>query len=86
MKWLNKIKSIFTQEEQDDKNVKMGSIKFFNRRRGYGFIRSRQTTKDVFVHASELEDRVRKGDRVQFELTISDKGLEARNVHLVNAS
>lgn len=86
MKWLNKIKSIFTQEGQEDKNVKTGSIKFFNRRRGYGFIRSRQTTKDVFVHASELDDRVRKGDRVQFELTISEKGLEARNVQLVNAS
>lgn len=83
MKWLNKITSLFNRKE---KVVKTGFVKFFNRKRGYGFIHSRHTTKDVFVHASELEDRVRTGDRVQFELEISEKGLEAKNVQLLNAS
>lgn len=83
MKWLNKITSLFNRQE---KEVKTGFIKFFNRKRGYGFIHSRQTTKDVFVHVSELEDRVRTGDRVRFELAISEKGLEAKNVQLVKAS
>ncbi len=81
--WISKIKSLFSSEEGSEE--KIGKIKFFNRRRGYGFIESESLEKDVFVHVTDLEDYVSKGDHVTFEVQPSDKGLEAKNVRLKKA-
>lgn len=77
---LSKVKSYF---KTDKKLEKIGRIKSFNARRGYGFIQSKLTTKDVFVHASELNDDVNKGDQVQFVLQFSEKGLHACDVRVI---
>ncbi|MEZ4989753.1 MAG: cold shock domain-containing protein [Saprospiraceae bacterium] len=79
---LDKVKSYFKTER---KLEKVGRIKTFSTRKGYGFIQSKLTTKDVFVHASELKDKVKQGDRVQFLLQFSEKGLHAENVRLANS-
>lgn len=79
---FNKVKSYFKTEK---KLEKIGRIKSFNARKGYGFIQSKLTTRDVFVHASELQDKVNEGDRVQFTLQFSEKGLHAADVRLVNS-
>ena len=79
----SKIKSLFSSEDVSEERT--GKIKFFNRRRGYGFIESDSLEKDVFVHVTDLEDYVSKGDRVTFEVQPSDKGLEAKHVRLVKA-
>ena len=77
---FDKVKSYFKTEK---KLEKIGKIKSFNTRKGYGFIQSKLTTRDVFVHASELKDEVSKGDRVQFVLRFSEKGLHACDVRLI---
>jgi CspA family cold shock protein len=74
-----KIKTLITGKESQEKT---GRIKFFNRRRGYGFIESDNLEKDVFVHVTDLKDRVSKGDQVTFYVEPSPKGLEAKNVRL----
>ena len=76
---LDKVRSYF---RTDRKLEKVGRIKSFNSRKGYGFIQSKLTTRDVFVHASELKDKVSEGDRVQFTLRFSEKGLHACDVRL----
>ncbi len=71
-----------TNSQSDNKTSdipRKGRIKFFNRKRGYGFIETADK-QDIFVHVSNLEDRVNRGDRVQFELTQGKKGVEAREV------
>lgn len=78
---LDKVKAYFKTEK---KLEKIGRIKSFNTRKGYGFIQSKLTTKDVFVHASELKDDINQGDRVQFLLQFSERGLHAENVRLIN--
>ena len=60
--------------------VKQGKIKLIHPKKGYGFIQSAETTKDVFVHVSELKDKVHKGDKVSFQLEINNKGMKAKNV------
>ncbi len=80
--WLSKIKSLFTGNESSEKT---GRIKFFNRKRGYGFIESEHLDKDVFVHVTDLEDRVSKGDEVIFQVELSPKGMEAKHVRLIKA-
>ncbi len=81
----NKIKSLFTKEEEKESagSGTLGRVKFFNRRRGYGFIEADSLEQDVFVHVTDLEDRVSKGDRVTFNIEPSPKGLEAKNVRLI---
>ena len=80
MKWLKQILGI---NNNNRSNYKVGQVKFFNRQRGYGFIVSDQTSKDVFVHISRLEQKVRKGDKVRFELIHTHRGLEASKVKLM---
>lgn len=77
------LKSLFSGGESGRKTRK-GKVKFFNRRRGYGFIEPEHLEDDVFVHVTNVEGFISKGDRVYFELKESPKGIEACNVRLEN--
>lgn len=61
----------------------VGVVKWFNAAKGYGFI-SREGDEDVFVHYSAIQaDGFRKlveGQRVEFSLEQTPKGLQASNV------
>jgi len=61
-----------------------GTVKFFNARKGYGFI-SREEGDDVFVHVSALEGTgtLEEGQRVEFDVGPGKKGEEARSVRPV---
>jgi superfamily II DNA/RNA helicase len=69
-----------------DQRVK-GTVKFFDARRGYGFLAAPDGS-DVFVHHSKLQGRgsgrpfLRKGERVVFDLAAGRRGQEARNVEV----
>ena len=60
-----------------------GTVKWFNNRKGYGFINQEEGT-DVFVHYSSIDapgyKTLEQGDEVLFEIEDSDRGPEARNV------
>tara|TARA_B100000315_G_C14572273_1_gene586194 strand:+ start:993 stop:1196 length:204 start_codon:yes stop_codon:yes gene_type:complete len=49
-----------------------GKIKWFNPKKGYGFIENDSGGKDVFVHVNALEasgiDTLAEGDAVSFEI------------------
>ena len=59
-----------------------GTVKFFNRSKGFGFITEDGTNKEHFVHVSGLIDEINEGDVVEFELKEGKKGLNAVNVKL----
>ena len=60
-----------------------GIVKWFNDRKGYGFI-SQEDGNDVFVHFSSIDSpgykTLTEGDRVDFDIEESDRGPEAKNV------
>lgn len=58
-----------------------GTVKFFNETKGFGFITNRN--EDIFVHASGLEDDIREGDNVTYDVEKGQKGLSAINVRRV---
>jgi CspA family cold shock protein len=63
-----------------------GTVKWFNDSKGYGFIQ-RDNGSDVFIHYSEIKGEgyrsLEKGQRVEFSIIQSDKGLQAHSVILV---
>ena len=60
-----------------------GTVKWFNVRKGYGFI-TRDQGEDVFVHFRNIEGKGRRGlkegERVSFIVTMGDKGEQADKV------
>ncbi len=60
-----------------------GTIKWFNSKKGFGFI-EQESGDDVFVHFSAIEmsgfKTLAEGERVEFEVEENDKGLSAKKV------
>ncbi|MBN1437085.1 MAG: cold-shock protein [Sedimentisphaerales bacterium] len=60
-----------------------GTVKWFNDKKGFGFISSDQGA-DVFVHFSEIQGdghrTLQEGDSVAYELVQGEKGFKAANV------
>ena len=60
-----------------------GTVKFFNAEKGFGFIEQGNGEKDLFVHKSEVQERITEGDKVEFEVGEGQKGPCATNVRKV---
>jgi len=62
----------------------VGFVKWFNDKKGFGFISSEAVQGDIFVHYSAIEQQGFKtliqGQKVQFELGQNPKGARAANV------
>jgi CspA family cold shock protein len=62
----------------------IGTVKFFNINKGFGFIAPEDGGKDVFVHATAVEmagmRSLNEGQRVSFEIQPDAKGSKAVNL------
>ena len=61
-----------------------GKIKWFNSKKGYGFITDDKTNNDIFLHVSALEEsklRVLKEEqKIEFEIKKEKNKLQAINI------
>lgn len=60
-----------------------GTVKFFNRAKGFGFIKPVNSEEDIFVHQSGLIDEINEDDNVKFNLEKGQKGMNAVNVEVI---
>ncbi len=65
----------------------VGTVKWFNADKGFGFI-TRENQTDVFVHHNAISGEGYKtldeGQKVEFEISETEKGLQARDVTVVS--
>ena len=58
--------------------MNIGTVKWFNIQRGYGFIQPEDGSKDVFVHVSAVErsdlGNLQEGQKLSYELEKSEQG------------
>jgi CspA family cold shock protein len=65
-----------------------GSVKWFSKEKGYGFITRDDNKGDVFVHFSAIQQRgfktLQEGQKVEFEVEQDAKGPRAKNVRVIS--
>jgi cold shock protein len=61
-----------------------GTVKWFDCKKGFGFIRQGEEDKDIFVHYTSIEGEgfrsLKDGEQVEFDLVESEKGFQAQHV------
>ena len=67
--------------------MKIGTVKWFNSEKGFGFIEI-EGEKDIFVHSSAIQGtdsrkNLEEGQKVQFETEQGPKGLQATEVSAI---
>jgi cold shock protein len=62
----------------------VGTVKWFNDQKGFGFITPESGAKDCFVHHSSIQSdgfkSLAEGERVEFDMVEEPKGPKAMNV------
>jgi CspA family cold shock protein len=68
---------------QEGNVLAQGTVKWFNNKKGYGFI-NEESGRDIFVHFSSIDmdgyKSLAEGEQVVFEVEESTRGPEAKNV------
>jgi len=76
-----------SNKEGSSKSVPRGKVKFFDERKGWGFIETEEG-KDVFVHHTAIQGTgfktLEKGQEVEFDIVEGQKGPQATNVVVVS--
>lgn len=64
--------------------IQVGTVKWFDTEKGFGFIEREGDKDDVFVHFSAIQEEgfknLEEGQEVEFEVTETDKGPQAEDV------
>jgi len=65
-----------------------GTVKWFNSKKGFGFIEREDKEKDAFVHSSAVKTAgmrfLNEGDKLEFEMEDGPKGPSAINLKKID--
>jgi cold shock protein len=75
--------------QEEDTSMTRGKVKWFDGKKGYGFIVPEEGGGDIFVHYSSIQTEnefksLKEGMMVQFDVQEGKNGLQAHNVVVVS--
>jgi CspA family cold shock protein len=77
----------FNRKRERKLLMPVGTVKFFNTQKGFGFIQPDDGSKDVFVHITAVERAglrsLNEGQKVSFEIVTERGKLAAGNLQVV---
>ncbi|MGB5417424.1 cold-shock protein [Algibacter sp.] len=80
----NLINKLFNRNNETssktEKGTNEGTVKFFNYKKGYGFITIKGSGEEIFVHTKNVIGKIRDKNKVTFNIEESPKGQIATNV------
>ena len=69
-------------------SILKGTVKWFNGKKGFGFIEREDKEKDAFVHASAVKAAgmrfLNEGDKLEFDMEEGPKGPSAVNLKKID--
>src|SRR5439155_9039072 len=68
------------EARKQDEIIRTGVVTFFNKDKGYGFIKDMQSQESVFIHVNQLSEPIKENDKLSFEVEMGPKGPSAINV------
>ena len=80
----NIIVSTPKKEDVEESEPSKGRVEYFDRNKGYGFIKSATSVDKYFFHISSAPAGIEEGDKVTFELERGKKGMNAINIVITN--
>jgi len=80
---LEFFKNLFGGSSESSGDRKEGTVKFFNTRKGFGFITVKDTEEEIFAHTTNVIGKIKEGNKVTFEIEESEKGPTAVKVKKV---
>ena len=70
--------------------MEKGKVRWFNNKKGYGFIQKDSDGKDIFIHYSAITmegyKTLKTNDAVEFEVVEGEKGPQAANVTMTQSA
>ena len=73
---------------EENKQGATGVVKWYNGKKGYGFVSPDDGSKDVFIHASAVRSAslrfLNEGDKISFSTESTDKGPSAVDIKKID--
>ena len=79
------IEQVIRNDQEEQNEFFLGTVKFFDAEKGFGFIHPDEEMDDLFFHKTAcLDDVPRDKDRVEFKLSKGPKGLTAISIKVID--
>lgn len=66
--------------DEGDSDTNTGVVDYFNDSKGFGFIRDNNNGERLFFHVNQLQEELREGDKVGYDIERGAKGFNAVNI------